>query len=83
MNGTAKGLLVGALVGYPLSYFFQPGALRAKISMGEYISHMGEIFRDKELSSTATLVWAAATVVGAVVGRMLERRPEAGQRLQE
>lgn len=79
MNGIQKGLLVGALVGYPLSYFFQPSALRAKISMGTYISHIGEVFGDKDLSSTAVLVWVASIVVGALVGRMLDSRGEPNQ----
>ncbi len=57
------GAVVGALMGYPLSYFFQAGALRAKLSLGEYIQHINDVLNDGDLGPTAII-----TVVGCAVG---------------
>lgn len=65
---TAIGALVGAVFGYPISYYFQPGALRAKLPMGGYIEHISDILSSKELQSTAIGTWIVAVVVFAIIG---------------
>jgi ABC-type multidrug transport system ATPase subunit/ABC-type multidrug transport system permease subunit len=65
------GALIGLLLGYPLSYFFQPGALRQKMSLGDYIQHIGDVFNSKDLVATAIGVWIGAVIIFALLGLML------------
>ncbi|MDT4967408.1 MAG: hypothetical protein QOJ64_2145 [Acidobacteriota bacterium] len=67
------GALIGGICGYPLSYFFQPGALRAKVSLGQYIEHFSDIMGAKDLQSTVVVSLIIAVVVGAVIGFVLGR----------
>lgn len=67
-KAAVEGLVIGLLLGYPLSYFVQPGALRAKVSIGEYIQHIGEVLQDKDLASTAIGTWVVCAVVLTALG---------------
>jgi len=62
------GLVAGAVFGYPISYFFQSGALRAKVSMGGYIEHMDAIMENPEMGPTAKGVWIACIVIFVLAG---------------
>lgn len=70
--GIGLGAVGGAIVGYPLSYFFQPGFMQFLLPIGEYISRISEILEDKSLRSTAIGVWIASVVVFAVIGAVLQ-----------
>ena len=59
------------MLGYPLSYFFQPGVLRQKLSLGDYISHIGDILNSRELAGTAWGVWVGSIIVFALLGLVL------------
>jgi hypothetical protein len=70
--GTLGGLLIGALIGYPLSYFFQPGMVRAKMSIAEYVQNIEKIMdAPDDIVATAIGVWIASAVVFAIVGFVL------------
>lgn len=75
---SAAGLLLGAVLGYPISYFFQPGALRAKMSLGDYVQHIGDIMQSNDLRVTAIGTWIGCTIlfciIGAVLGALLPRK---------
>lgn len=75
-NNTSRtvGLVVGLLASYPVSYFFQPGVLRAKVSLGDYISHANEVIQTKELQSTVIACLIICPLVGALLGHLLGRR---------
>ncbi len=65
---TGVGLVVGAILGYPVSYYFQPGVLRAKLSLGAYIAKASEVLGDKDLRSAVILGFVVAIAVCAGVG---------------
>ena len=65
---TVNGAVIGALIGYPLSYYFQPAALRLKIPLGNYIQHISDVLGEKDLRSTAIGTWIVAIIVCAVIG---------------
>jgi hypothetical protein len=64
------GAFIGLIVGYPLSYFCQLGALREMLSLGDYITRISNVFGDKRLVGTAIGVWVGSVVVFAVIGWM-------------
>ena len=71
-SAIVAGLLVGALLGYPLSYYFQPGALRAKVSLGQYIEHIGEVVGNSELVSAVVIGFVVAMGAGAGIGWLIQ-----------
>lgn len=68
------GFSLGVILGYPLSYFLQPGALRAKMSIGSYIQHADDILGNKDLGPTAIGTWIACIVLFTVIGAVLGGR---------
>ena len=70
------GLLMGVVLGYPISYWFQPDVLRLKLPLGQYIAHASDILSDKSLQSTAIGAWIGAIVVfwilGAILGAVMD-----------
>lgn len=75
---TEIGLVAGVVLGYPLSYYFQPGALRAKLSLGGYIQHVSDVIGDKHLQSGVVLGFVIAigvcAAVGFAIGRALDQK---------
>lgn len=69
---TRTGVLVGAVLGYPVSYFFQSGALRAKLSLGGYVEHFQDVLQSKDLASTAIGVWIATIVIFAFIASVID-----------
>ena len=39
--------VIGILVGIPLSYYFQPSIVQAKVTLPEYLKHVPEILQDQ------------------------------------
>lgn len=72
------GFVTGLILGYPVSYYFQPSALRAKLSLGAYIEHSSEIMRDKDLASSVVLGFFVAigfcVVAGYFIGKAIEQK---------
>lgn len=64
----AVGAFIGLVLGYPLSYFCQPSVLRAKCSLGDYISHISDVFRARDLVATAIGVWIGSVIICALLG---------------
>src|ERR1039458_7156638 len=67
----AIGALIGAVVGYPLSYFFQMGALRFILSLGGYVENISSVLCDKDLASTAIGVWITSVVLLVLLALIL------------
>jgi hypothetical protein len=65
--GFIFGAITGFLIGYPVSYAFQPKMLRAKMTLGDYISHADQIL-DGPYAETAIVTMLIFAVVGGVSG---------------
>ena len=77
------GLVVGALLGYPLSYYFQPSALRSKVSLGQYIEHASEVVGNSELVSSVVIGFVVAMAAGAGIGWLIQSSRQATKGLGE
>jgi len=66
--GFILGGIIGAIVGYPISFFLQPGLLRAVTSLGEYCAKFSEVIKDPKLSSTVYITVALSALIGGVIG---------------
>lgn len=69
-----KGAVVGLLLGYPLSYFCQPSAVRTVFSLGDYVIGVRDVLTTRALVVTAILAWIGAVVVFAILGAALGGR---------
>jgi len=67
------GVLIGIIFGYPLSYYFQPEALRMKLSMGGYVEHIGEVLKNSDLQSTAVGTWIVTIIALGVIGAAVDQ----------
>jgi hypothetical protein len=65
------GLFAGAIVGYPLSYFLQPGVIRMAWSIADYFEQFSEVVTRQNTGPTALGVWLVAMVAGAAIGHFL------------
>lgn len=69
----AVGLILGLLVSYPLSYYFQPDAVRLKLTMANYISHFSDVVGDSNLRSAVILCLIGCPIVGGVIGHLIDK----------
>ena len=74
---------IGFLLGIPLSYFFQPGLIRAKFTCGEYITNLPQLLEgilknpdDLGIQILLTLVitCAVTSIIFAVIGHAIAKR---------
>jgi POT family proton-dependent oligopeptide transporter len=72
-NWTLIGLGIGVLLGYPLSYFLQSLALRATMSLGQYVEQFSKIVSDDQLRSTVILGFVIAIGIFGIVGSQIDR----------
>jgi hypothetical protein len=69
-----EGAAVGAVLGIPISYFFQPGLVRAFLSLGEYMSKFQSIWSSNDMGGTAHGTVLFGGILGAIGGAMLAAR---------
>lgn len=67
--------IIGAFVGLPVSYLFQPGYIRGKVSIGEYLANLGEIMSSDmgNFSSPVIIAVILCAVAGGLVGYMIDQ----------
>jgi hypothetical protein len=70
---TGVGLLAGLLASYPISYYFQPALLRMMLSVPSYISHAGDMIRDKELRPAVLMSALVCSLAGGAIGYLIEK----------
>jgi RsiW-degrading membrane proteinase PrsW (M82 family) len=66
--------IVGGFIGYAISYWFQPELLRAKCSLGQYFSHIGDIVTNKDTAPTAIIVTLVVGIVFELLGKYMVSR---------
>lgn len=83
-KGIVIGLLIGAAIGIPLSYYFQPGWLRALVSLPDYIqmifrstldSLQGKSSGGGNPAFIVKTTIAITALLGAFTARAINRRP--------
>ena len=66
--------LLAPLIGYAISYFFQPNYLRGKFSIVDYFTNIEDVLKSPELGITAStvtvvvtfIVWIATLILGII-----------------
>lgn len=64
----AAGTLVGILVGYPISFFFQPNVQRGFHPFWYYIRGASDVFQDWAQARVAVEVWIITTAICSLIG---------------
>ncbi len=64
------GTLLGGAIGVPVSYWFQPGLLRAKVSFPDYLSHLSEVCERSETFQPLVLAVVIFAVAGYAIGQV-------------
>lgn len=65
--------IIGAILGIPLSYYFQPEIVRAKVGgMGGYLENFGDIVNNSDLVGNVILSIVIFAFIGGVIGYILD-----------
>jgi len=69
------GLLVGMMLGAPVSYFLQSGLVRAKMSLGSYLGHLPQLLAKypQDMLPPVVISCAILGVAGWFIGRKMGR----------
>jgi hypothetical protein len=66
--------LVGAAIGYPVSYYLQPSMVHLKLTLGDYIANIGTVLGNGELGARALMTMAVFAAVGGVIGKVTTKK---------
>lgn len=67
--------IIGAILGVPLSYYFQPEMVRMKVGgMGGYLKHFGEIVNEGELLGNVLISVVVFALIGGVIGYFVDKK---------
>ena len=78
-----------AVIGYPISYFFQSGMVRAKMTLPEYLQHIPDVFKTLENSDfsdigvTAIATMVVCGIIGVVLSVATASRKDAPKKEEE
>jgi hypothetical protein len=66
--------IIGAVLGLPLSYYFQPDMVQAKVGgIGGYIKNFGDVLEAKDLISNVIMGVIVFAIIGYVVGYFMDK----------
>lgn len=69
--------IIGAILGIPLSYYFQPELLRAKVGgIGGYLRHFSDIVSNSDLSGNVLLSVLFFAFVGGIIGYFIDKNED-------
>jgi phosphate/sulfate permease len=74
MKKAAIFAIIGAILGMPLSYYFQNELIRSKVSIGGYIAHFSDVMEETELLTNVVLSVVIFAIVGGVIGYFIDRK---------
>ena len=66
--------IAGLIVGYAISYWFQPEFLRVKCSLGQYFAHVADIVTNKNTAPTAIIVTLVVGFLFELLGKWMTSR---------
>ena len=74
MNKKTLFAIIGAVLGIPLSYYFQSSMVQAKVGgIGGYLKHFGDIVNDANLLGNVVLSVVIFAIVGGVIGYFVDK----------
>lgn len=75
MNKTVVFTIVGAILGIPISYYFQPSIVQNKLTLGQYLSNLPQILGDTtaDFLTPVLLSCVICAIALGVVGYFMDR----------
>lgn len=74
MNKKVLFAIIGAILGIPLSYYFQSEMVRAKVGgIGGYLQNFGDIVSDGNLLGNVILSVVIFAIVGGIIGYLIDK----------
>ena len=69
-----KGAVIGAILGIPLSYYFQPEIVKSKLGgVGGYLKNFDKIVDNSDLLGNVILSIVVFAFVGGVIGYFMDK----------
>jgi len=66
--------IIGAILGIPLSYYFQPDMVQQKIGgISGYVEHFGDIVSEKDLIGNVVMGVVVVALIGFVIGYFMDK----------
>lgn len=66
--------IIGAILGLPLSYYFQPDIVQAKVGgIAGYIKNFGKILETKDLISNVIMGVVVFAIIGIIIGYFMDK----------
>ncbi|MGB3343251.1 MAG: hypothetical protein WBA61_05020 [Aequorivita sp.] len=66
--------IVGAILGLPLSYYFQPDMVQVKIGgINGYVQHFDQILESKDLVGNVVMGVVVFAIIGFVIGYFMDK----------
>ncbi|MCA0447298.1 MAG: hypothetical protein LCH54_13825 [Bacteroidetes bacterium] len=67
--------VIGAILGIPLSYFFQSEMVRTKVGgIFGYLQHFGDIVNESSLLGNVILSVVIFAIIGGIIGYFLDKK---------
>lgn len=66
--------IIGAIIGLPLSYYFQPDMIRAKIGgISGYFKHFNQILEAEDLIGNVIISMVVFALIGGIIGYFMDK----------
>ncbi|TRZ50731.1 zinc-ribbon domain-containing protein [bacterium] len=76
--------IIGAILGIPFSYYFQPEIVRAKVGgMGGYIKNFGDIAKNSDLIGNVIISIVIFALIGGVIGYFIDENETKNKKFGE
>jgi len=74
---TIIGIIIGAIIGIPLSYYFQSDILQNFVSLPKYLANIGDLMSNTKFIDLTPNIYKSMgifAVIGGVIGLVLGKR---------